>query len=56
MNGVHATIKHLFVTMPNFDKLKKNSPANRMIKFEIKSLLSKPLYLKCAALLPVDCH
>ena len=29
-------------------------PANRMTKFEIKWSLNKPLYLKCAALLPVD--
>jgi len=51
MNGVHATIKHLFVTSPNVDQFKKNSPAKTTIKFE---MLSKPLYPKCAALLPVD--
>jgi len=47
---------HIFVC--NFAKcwpvFKIVPPANRMIKFEIKWSLNKPLYLKCAALLPVD--
>jgi len=43
MNEVHATIKHLFITSPNVGQF--FSPANRMIKFEIKRLLGKPLYL-----------